>query len=117
MSCTGQIEQRLLTNHGLRFRTCPGDGVKPSTYVDWFAHTVCSMYHAHNRCSSIRGGKNRHLMRFRLGCAYISVNNRKAADEAHLVFVMHTTIFVGAVVSLHLSVVRLTMTQRDFSPA
>jgi hypothetical protein len=55
-------------------RTCPNVGVKHCTYMRWFAPADTTVFQPHIKCINIPAGKHRELMRFRLGCADIAVN-------------------------------------------
>jgi hypothetical protein len=69
-----QVMQSLFNTHADP-RTCPSDGAKHCTYMQWFAHADRDMYHPHIKYTTITSGKHRDLMRFRLGCADIAVNS------------------------------------------
>lgn len=68
-----QILMSLTSTHADP-RTCPSEGAKQCTYMQWFAHADRTVYHPHVKCITISFGKHRELMRYRLGCADTAVN-------------------------------------------
>jgi hypothetical protein len=71
MQC--HIFQALVNTHA-NPRTCPNVGVKHCAYTRWFAQDNTTLFHPLIKCINIPTGKHKELMRFRLGCAEIAVN-------------------------------------------